>query len=108
MAMTVRERIPEYATMKAMGFGPWHVGGIVFTESLFLALCGSLLGIAATFPAAHWIERELSQFFPLFDVDPVTIALELVAGLLVGLVAGIFPVWRALTLSVADGLRRVG
>jgi putative ABC transport system permease protein len=108
MAMTVRERIPEYATMKAMGFGPRHVGGIVFAESLFLALCGSLLGIAATFPAAHWIERELSQFFPLFDIDPVTIGLELVAGLLVGLVAGIFPVWRALTLSVADGLRRVG
>ena len=33
---------------------------------------------------ARWIETELAQFFPVFTVSPVTIALELAAALAVG------------------------
>ncbi|HEY6837955.1 MAG TPA: FtsX-like permease family protein, partial [Geobacteraceae bacterium] len=97
MAMTARERIAEYATMKSLGFGAKHIGGIVFGESVFISLLGGALGIVLTFPAAHWIETELSQFFPVFHISPVTILLDLAASLLVGLVAGIFPTWRGAT-----------
>ena len=37
MAMTARERIGEYAIMKTLGFGEWHIAGLIFGESLIIA-----------------------------------------------------------------------
>ncbi|WP_298272874.1 FtsX-like permease family protein [Geobacter sp.] len=108
MAMTARERIAEYATLKTLGFGALHIGCVVFGESLVISLAGGVLGVILTFPAAHWIETELSQFFPVFTVAPLTIWLDLAAAVTVGLVAGIFPTWRGSTIRIADGLRRIG
>ncbi|WP_298439797.1 FtsX-like permease family protein, partial [Geobacter sp.] len=108
MAMTARERIAEYATLKTLGFGAHHIGGVVFGESLVISLAGGVLGVLLTFPAAHWIETELSQFFPVFNVSPLTIWLDLAAAVTVGLVAGIFPTWRGSTIRIAEGLRRIG
>ncbi len=108
MAMTARERIVEYATMKTLGFGWFPIAATVFGESLLISGLGGLLGAVLTFPAAHWIEIELAQFFPLFSVSPETIALEMAAALTVGVVAGIFPTWSAVTIRVAEGLRRIG
>jgi len=108
MAMTARERISEYATLKTLGFGVRHIGGIVFGESIIIALAGGVLGIILTFPAAHWIEAELSQYFPAFSVSPVTLYLDLLAAFTVGTVAGIFPTWRGATIRIVEGLRRIG
>jgi len=108
MAMTARERIPEFATLKTLGFGPGHIALIVFGESVFMALVGGALGAILTFPASHWIETELSEFFPYFSVSMTTIYLDLVAASLVGVVAGIFPTWKSSAIRIADGLRRIG
>jgi putative ABC transport system permease protein len=108
MAMTARERIPEYATLKTLGFGGWHIAAVVFGESVVIAMLGGILGVVLTFPAAHWIEAELSQFFPVFHVTPLTIYLDFLAALIVGVVAAIFPTWRSTTIKIVDGLRRVG
>jgi putative ABC transport system permease protein len=108
MAMTARERIAEYATMKTLGFGAGHIAALVFGESVFIALLGGALGVASTFPAAHWIETELAQFFPYFTISATTIWLDMANACVVGVVAGIFPTWRGATIRIADGLRRVG
>ncbi|GFO64512.1 FtsX-like permease family protein [Geomonas paludis] len=108
MAMTARERISEYATLKTLGFKGGHLGGLIFGESVLISLSGGVVGVAATFPAAHWIEVELAQFFPYFSVSTETILLELLAALSVGVVSGIFPTWRGATIRIADGLKRIG
>ncbi|HZV81834.1 MAG TPA: FtsX-like permease family protein [Geobacteraceae bacterium] len=108
MAMTARERLGEYATMKTIGFRGYHIAGTVFGESLFIALLGGLLGVLGTFPAAHVIETELSQFFPVFTISRSTIMLQLGSALVVGVAAGIFPTWRGSTIRIAEGLRRIG
>ena len=108
MAMTARERIGEYATLKTLGFKAGHLAGLIFGESVVISLLGGLLGAAATFPAAHLIEVELAQYFPYFSVSMETILLELLAALSVGVVSGIFPTWRGATIRIADGLKRIG
>jgi putative ABC transport system permease protein len=108
MAMTARERIVEYATMKTLGFSGWHIAGVVFGESVLIAMLGGALGVLLTFPAAGWIETELAQFFPVFTVSSETVYLEFLAALIVGIVAAIFPTWRGATIRVVDGLRRIG
>jgi putative ABC transport system permease protein len=108
MAMTARERIGEYATLKTLGFKAGHLGVLIFGESVSISLLGGLLGALATFPAAAWIERTLAQYFPYFSVSAETILLELLCALAVGLVSGIFPTWRGARIRIADGLKRIG
>ncbi len=108
MAMTVRERTGEYAIMKTLGFGGGHIAGLIFGESLVIAATGTVLGIVLTFPAAKAFGDSLSQYFPIFVVSRSTIYLDIAAGLIVAIVAAVFPVWRATRIRIADGLRRIG
>ena len=45
MAMTARERIGEYAIMKTLGFGGWHIAGLIFGESPIIAFTGCAFGL---------------------------------------------------------------
>jgi putative ABC transport system permease protein len=108
MAMTARERMAEYATMKVIGFRWYHIGGVVCGESIFIALVGGVAGVAGTFPVAGWLESELSQFFPVFKISAATITFQLAAAAIVGVTAAIFPTWRGATIRIAEGLRRIG
>jgi putative ABC transport system permease protein len=108
MAMTARERIGEYAIFKTLGFGGFHIIGLIFGESLFITMLGATLGILLTFPAAEIFGKELSQYFPIFNVERETIYLDIIAALVIAFVAGLFPAWRAIHIRIADGLRRIG
>lgn len=108
MAMTARERIGEYAIFKAMGFRAHHIAGMVFGESLFISATGGGVGILLTFPVARKFGEIMGNFFPVFQVARATIYMDLLFCLIVGVVAGLFPAWRAIRIRIADGLRRVG
>jgi putative ABC transport system permease protein len=108
MAMTARERIGEYAIFKAMGFQGYHIAGMVFGESLFITLAGGCIGILLTFPVARKFGEVMGNFLPVFQVDGMTLYLDVFFCLLVGVVAALFPTWRAVRIRIADGLRRVG
>ncbi|HJV36402.1 ABC transporter permease, partial [Geomonas sp.] len=108
MAMTARERIGEYATLKTLGFKAKHLGLLIFGESVAISLLGGAVGVVLTFPAARWIEVQLAQYFPYFSVSKQTIGLEMLCALTVGVVSGIFPTWRGATIRIADGLKRIG
>ncbi|HEY3308654.1 MAG TPA: FtsX-like permease family protein [Desulfuromonadaceae bacterium] len=108
MAMTARERIGEYAIFKAMGFRSVHIVEMILGESLFIAMAGCIVGILLTFPVARKFGEVMGQFFPIFIIDPATFYLDVFFCLLVGLVAAIFPAWRAVRIKIADGLRRIG
>ena len=105
MAMTARERISEYALMKTLGFSPFHIVGLIFGESVFIAALGGVLGLLITFPVAGLIETVMGTFFPMFTVTPMTLGLGMGASLLVGLLAAIFPAFKAVKTSIVDGLR---
>ncbi len=108
MAMTARERIGEYAIFKAMGFQAHHIAGMVFGESLFISLTGGVIGILLTFPVAGKFGEVMGNFFPVFQVERSTLYMDMAFCLIVGIIAGIFPAWRAVRIRIAEGLRRVG
>jgi len=107
MAMTARERGPEYATMKALGFGNGYVAGLIFAESMGIALAGGLLGIALTFPLAAWFADAMGSLFPIFFVSEQTVAMQIGAALIIGAVAAGLPAWRTARVRIIDGLRAV-
>ena len=53
MAMSARERITEYATLKALGFRSGFLSLLVFGESMVISGFGGLLGMLLTPPAAR-------------------------------------------------------
>lgn len=111
MTMTVRERVAEYAIMKTVGFRPKHLIGIIWGESLTIAIFGGLLGLLLSVPTITGFEQYLTQtmgsFFPIFKLSQTTLLLAIVATLLVGIAASIFPTTQAVKMKIADGLRRI-
>jgi len=107
MSMTYRERIGEYAIFKTLGYRGWRIAGMILGESLVITGIGSVLGILLTFPVAGYVGKILSNYFPVFNVPPEAIYMEVGASIIVGILAAIVPTWRALSIRIADGLRKI-
>jgi putative ABC transport system permease protein len=108
MAMTARERLGEYATLKALGFSPTFVGALVMGESILMTMLGGLIGIALTFPlAAGFKASPAGQIFAVFNVSPETLQLQFACALAVGILAALVPAIRSARIKIVDGLRAV-
>jgi putative ABC transport system permease protein len=108
MAMTARERLAEYATLKALGFGPGYVARLVFGESIAISALGAALGIAATFPVSAAFGAKMGTLFPVFEVSGETVALQVGCALVVGVAAALLPGRRAARVRIVEGLRAIG
>jgi putative ABC transport system permease protein len=108
MTMTARERLAEYATLKALGFSPAFVVKLLFGESLVIALIGGGLGLLVTLPIAAAFAQAVGTLFPVFIVSRETMALQLLASVVVGIVAAAWPAWKMSRLNIVNGLRHVG
>lgn len=108
MAMSTRERRREYATLKAVGFGPRYLLALILGESLALSIGSGILGILAAFPAAGLLAAKFGTLFPVFEISSRTIQFGLFASCLIGLTAAVFPAWRVITFPVSEGLRSIG
>ncbi|RZU01168.1 ABC transporter permease [Rivibacter subsaxonicus] len=107
MSMTARERLAEYATLKALGFPPGFVVRLLFGESLLIALIGGVIGIALSFPLAAAFRTAAGTLFPVFQLSELTLVLQLVAAAGVGVVAAAWPAWKMSRIDIVDGLRHV-
>ncbi|MES2104103.1 MAG: FtsX-like permease family protein [Pseudomonadota bacterium] len=108
MMMTARERLSEYATLKALGFSPGFVVRLLFGESLVIAMIGGGVGLLVTLPIAASFAKAVGTLFPQFRVSETTMALQLLASLIVGVVAAAWPAWKMSRISIVNGLRQVG
>jgi putative ABC transport system permease protein len=108
MAMTARERLSEYATLKALGFSPAFVAALIFGESMMLAAIGAGAGIALTYPIANAFGTAMGTLFPSFYVSDATVLRQAVCAAGVGVIAAIVPAYRAATVRIVDGLRSIG
>lgn len=109
MIMAARERTREYAVLKTLGFSAFHIIGLILGESLVIALIGGGIGIALTYPIVAGFEQAMPKgFFPFFYIEPITTILALSAAIIIGILASIFPIQRALKTNIVDGFRFVG
>jgi len=110
LAMGVRERTRDFATLRAMGFRPRTVVLLVLAESSFIGLVAAALGVLAAPALVNGFARLIaSQFGQLPDnvMRARTLGVSALAAVLVSLLAGIVPALRAVRMSVAEGLRKV-
>ena len=106
MAISVRERTPEIAVLKAIGFSDRAVLGFVIAESLVIAILGCV-GLIFAFLAIPILGRAMAGLMPTLVISPKVLISGVCAALVVGLASAILPGLGAMRMSVVNALRRV-
>jgi putative ABC transport system permease protein len=105
MTQSLRERIPELAVLKTLGFTDLGVSVLVLAESVLLCLVGGLAGVLLALFVASLLGPALEGFLGNFGVSSTAVAWALVVALLLGLVIGSVPALTAKRLTIVDALR---
>jgi putative ABC transport system permease protein len=100
MMQSVRERIPELAVLKTLGFGDGKVLGLVLAESLLLCVIAALIGLASSFAALPIIKMGLQGV----ELSPKALIPGIGAAVLLALIVGMPPALRAMRLNIVDAL----
>jgi putative ABC transport system permease protein len=104
MSQAVRERIPELAVLKTLGFGNGALLALVLAESLLMCLIGGGLGLGLAVFLEPGLAAGAAGFLPGLALTPQAVTTGLALALLLGLVVGFFPALRAMRLSIVDAL----
>ncbi len=100
LMQSVRERIPELAVLKTLGFTDGGVLLLVLAESLLLCVLAAALGLAAAaalFPA-------LKGAIGVVTLPNAVIVEGAVIAVCLALATGLLPAWRARQLNIVDAL----
>jgi putative ABC transport system permease protein len=104
MAQSIRERIPELAILKTLGFSDARVTGLVLAEAALLLLIGGAVGLAAAVGMLPFLNGSTGGRFPPLYVEPGTWIGAAVVAVMLALVVGLPPAWRARRLRIVDAL----
>jgi len=103
MAQAVRERIPELAILKTLGFSNRSVLGFVFAEALILCAVGAVLGLGLATLASFAVASATNVPLP---VDYRVWAMGALAMVALSVAVGLLPALRAGRLKIVDALSR--
>jgi putative ABC transport system permease protein len=103
MAQSVRERVPELAVLKTLGFSDGSVLGFVFAEAFALCLFGGLVGLALATLAGALVSKATGNQFQV-SVDLKVWLIGLAAIVLMSIAVGLLPALRTQRLKIVDAL----
>jgi putative ABC transport system permease protein len=111
VTVSVNQRIGEIAVQRAIGVSRAHVVHQIVAESLVISVLGAASGLALGLVTARWLNAILASFpglptaidFFLFQPRAAWTALALLVTS--GILAAIYPSWRAASLPIARTLR---
>jgi putative ABC transport system permease protein len=109
IAQSVRERIPEFAILKTLGFSDAGVMALVFVEAAIPCLLGAVIGFSIAWAAAAKISglsvlQKLALAPP--SLSPRVLGIGLMFAVAVAFASAVLPAWRIRRLDVATALRR--
>ena len=110
MAMSIRERVREIGILKTLGFRKAQVLGLLLSESLFLAMSGAGFGALSARLIFQYVPMQAisNGFIQNFEVQFSTIAVCILIGAVIGLLAAGLPAWQAARRPTLAALQSVG
>jgi putative ABC transport system permease protein len=109
--MAVYERTREIGMMKAMGAGKSDVFRLVWLETLFTTLAGGFVGIGLALLSGRGVVALLRLVLPHTPADfalgmtGTTFAICIGVSVVLGVIAGTWPAWRAASISPIAAIR---
>jgi putative ABC transport system permease protein len=104
MAQAVRERIPELAVLKTIGFSNSSVLGLVLAESVLLILLGGTIGLLLAGVVVDAVRAAVGEAVPMARVGASIWLRGVGLMLLIGLIVGALPARRGMRLRIVDAL----
>jgi putative ABC transport system permease protein len=104
MAQSIRERVPELAILKTLGFSDRTVTLLILGETLLLLLLGAGLGMTSAVSMMPVLNRATGGRFPPLFADASTWLLAAVIALGLALVVGLPPALRVNRVRIVDAL----
>ncbi len=115
MYATIMARFSEIGTLRSLGFRRRNILASFIVEALILALIGGVLGCLLAIPIQvyAWLTGPMgSMNFTTFSeavfnfrITPLIMSMGIVFSLVVGILGGFFPAFRAARLRLIDVLR---
>jgi ABC-type antimicrobial peptide transport system permease subunit len=102
LAVVVSQRTPEIGLRLALGADRSQVLGMILRQGLSLAAVGIVAGLMGAVVLTRLMQNLLYEVRPN---DPMTFVAVAAAPLLVALIAGLLPAWRATRVSPTVALR---
>jgi putative ABC transport system permease protein len=106
MAIAVRERTPELAILKALGYSNRFLLFYVLAESVAIALIGGSLGIGFA-KIITLGGSPVPSVLPLFYLPLNQVLFGILIAIAIGGVAGLLPALSASRLRVVEALRKI-
>ena len=107
MAMSIRERIPEAAIMRALGFRSGQIIRLFVGESVMLTMFGALIGIGGA--KLLYDKLALTKIGPMvwtdLRMDPTTLAFCVGLSLFIAFAASTWSAWKAARANISEALR---
>jgi putative ABC transport system permease protein len=105
MLMSAMERIVEFGVMRANGWTRRNVLGLVTIESGLLGLLSGILASIVAFAGVIVLNHFLTQFELQLELTPGLIAVSTLTAVLIAVLAGLYPAWRASRMTPMDAIR---
>jgi putative ABC transport system permease protein len=105
MLVSVNERQREIGLRLAVGAQRRHVVGQFLIETLVITLVGGAIGLVFGLTGCALLGAVPGELVPRPVIVPEIVAAAVVTTVLVGLVSGIGPAWRAAGVDPAESLR---
>jgi putative ABC transport system permease protein len=108
IAQSVRERAPELAMLKALGFGNRTLMGLVVCEAAIPCVAGAVLGLLLAGQLARWPAKFLPGDFANLPVPTMSVSVMLQAigfAVVLALLSSVVPLMRVARVSVVSQLR---
>ena len=111
IAQSVRERAPEFAMLRALGFRNSHLMGLVACEAAIPCLAGAVLGMLLAIQLARWPTKFLPGDFADLPLPTISSAVMLQAigfAALLACASSVIPLIKIARASVVSQLRDAG
>ena len=104
MAQAVRERIPELAVLKTIGFSNRSVLWLVLAEAILLVVLGGVIGLGLATLMMPIVSTASGGAIQLPTLPGSTWAMGIGLAILIGVVIGLLPALRGMKLNIVDAL----
>ena len=104
MAQAVRERVPELAVLKTIGFSNHSVLVLLLVESVLLIVLGGAIGLLLAGVVVDAVRAAVGEAVPMTRVGAAIWLRGVGLMVLIGLIVGALPARRGMRLRIVDAL----